>query len=308
MRDEMKKGFDYNLVKFLVSIIDAKSMSGASELLGLAPSGVSYAVNKLRDHYGDPLFIKSKKGIQPTPLAMKLYILYQPIIEGMELASEVHNLDIEHKVVKYYYNVSANNISEYWLSFHALKRGVISDSCCLNFITRSHDPEERINQLRRRKIDLDIGFGLPRDANIYSELLFNIEFTIVCSNQHPRVGNKITQKQFFQERHFIWASSDHYSQLSTSVELMVAEKKRNAWLSSDSFLSMLAIVSSSDLLMFVPKFYLSLIASEFSVREVQADFLPKNKTPIYGYMHKTLVNDPTIRQLIEIMKEDTRLA
>ncbi|MFV8846089.1 LysR family transcriptional regulator [Serratia fonticola] len=304
MRDEMKKPFDYNLVKFLVSIVDAKSMSGASELLGLAPSGVSYAVNKLREHYGDPLFVKTKKGIQPTPLAMKLYSLYQPIIESMELACDVHILAAEKLPVRTFYNISANNITEYWLSYHALKSGVVSESCNLNFAKRPHDPEERLNKLRRREVDLDIGLALPRDASIYSELLFNIEFTIICRNQHPRVGDKITQIQFLQEKHFTWGSSDYYAELSSSIESLLLERSRNSWLSSDSFMSMLAIVSSSDLLMFVPSFFLSLVEPQFGVREVRADFMPMRKIPVYGYIHKTLVDDPVIRQLVDIMSEN----
>lgn len=302
MSDETKKVFDYNLVKFLVAIIDAKNMSAASEQLGLAPSGVSYAVNKLRRHYNDILFIKSKKGIQPTPLAIKLYALYQPIIESMNLASDIHQLDVEHQLVRTVYNINSNSISECWLSYYALKENIISDNCSLRFISPLQNPEERINKLRRREIDLDIGFGLPRDANIYSELLFNSEYIVVCRHGHPRVGDKITEEQFLAEKHLGWNSSGYFAELTSSIESLLVEKVKREWIVSDSLLSMLKVVSNSDLLMFVPKFYISFIKAEFSVREVEAEFLQNRRLLIYAYMHKTLVNDPVIRRLVEILQ------
>ncbi len=304
MSNEMNKIFDYNLVRFLVTIIDAKSMSAASEQLGLAPSGVSYAVNKLRKHYNDLLFIKSKNGIQPTPLALKLYALYLPIIESMELASDVEKLGVEHQLTKVVYNINSNSISECWLSLNALRMNVISDNCCLRFISPIQNPEERINKLRRREIDLDIGFGLSRDANIYSELLYSSEYIVVCSNTHPRVGDEITEEQFLAEKHLGWNSSGYFAELSSSMEPLLVERGKKEWIVTDSLLSMLNVVSNSDLLMFVPKFFSAFVKATFSVKEVEADFLQERKFQVYAYMHKTLVNDPVIRQLVEILKSN----
>ncbi|EKN3460153.1 LysR family transcriptional regulator [Yersinia enterocolitica] len=47
----MHKQFDYNLIKFLVAVVDARSMSSASEKLDMAPSGISHAIGKLREYY-----------------------------------------------------------------------------------------------------------------------------------------------------------------------------------------------------------------------------------------------------------------
>ncbi|WP_447877617.1 LysR family transcriptional regulator [Serratia fonticola] len=304
MKDENKKMFDYNLVRFLVTIIDVKSMSAAAEQLGLAPSGVSYAVNKLRKHYNDILFIKSKKGIQPTPLAIKLYDLYLPIIKSMELASDLHQLENDHQLTRKIYNINANSITEYWLTFNAVVKSVIFDNYALRFVSPLQDPDTRITRLRRKEIDLDIGFGLPRDANIYSEFLFECELVMVCSRTHPRVGIKITEQQFLAEKHLSWNSSGYFSELSTSIETLWAERGKHEWIVSDSSISMLKVVSQSELLMFVPDFFISFIEAEFPIKEVKAEFLPSRKVRVYAYMHKALVNDPVIRQLVDMLKEN----
>ncbi|HHL2500260.1 TPA: LysR family transcriptional regulator [Yersinia enterocolitica] len=70
----MHKQFYYNLIKFLVAVVDARSMSGASEKLDLVPSGISHAIGKLREYYNDPIFIKVKNGVQPTSFARHLFV------------------------------------------------------------------------------------------------------------------------------------------------------------------------------------------------------------------------------------------
>ncbi|HEB1858047.1 TPA: LysR family transcriptional regulator [Yersinia enterocolitica] len=46
----MHKQFDYNLIKFLVAVVDARSMSSASEKLDMALSGISHAIGELREY------------------------------------------------------------------------------------------------------------------------------------------------------------------------------------------------------------------------------------------------------------------
>ena len=63
------------------------SVSGAADRLGLAQPTASTALNKLRVHFGDKLFSRTSKGMEPTPRARDIY---PEIREVMALLEGLH--------------------------------------------------------------------------------------------------------------------------------------------------------------------------------------------------------------------------
>ncbi len=63
---------DGRLLRMLVAIVDAGSITGAAQTLGVTQSAVSHLLDKLRAIVGDPLFVKSGRGIVATACAEAL--------------------------------------------------------------------------------------------------------------------------------------------------------------------------------------------------------------------------------------------
>lgn len=63
---------DGRLLQLLLAVLDAGSVTGAAQRLGVTQSAVSHLLDKLRAITGDPLFVKSGRGIVATARAEKL--------------------------------------------------------------------------------------------------------------------------------------------------------------------------------------------------------------------------------------------
>jgi DNA-binding transcriptional LysR family regulator len=63
---------DGHLLRLLVAVVDAGSITGAAQTLGVTQSAVSHLLDKLRAIVGDPLFVKSGRGIRATARAAAL--------------------------------------------------------------------------------------------------------------------------------------------------------------------------------------------------------------------------------------------
>jgi DNA-binding transcriptional LysR family regulator len=63
---------DGRLLRLLLAIVDAGSITGAAQTLGVTQSAVSHLLDKLRAIVGDPLFVKSGRGIVATARAEAL--------------------------------------------------------------------------------------------------------------------------------------------------------------------------------------------------------------------------------------------
>lgn len=76
---------DARLLRLLVAVIDAGSITGAAQELGVTQSAVSHLVNKLRGIVGDDLFVKAGRGIAPTPRAETLAQRARELLGELEL-------------------------------------------------------------------------------------------------------------------------------------------------------------------------------------------------------------------------------
>ena len=63
---------DAHLLQLLVAVVECGSITGAAQRLGVTQSAVSHLLDKLRAITGDPLFVKSGRGIVATARAEEL--------------------------------------------------------------------------------------------------------------------------------------------------------------------------------------------------------------------------------------------
>ena len=63
---------DLNLLVVFDAIASTGSVTAAAERLALSQPAVSHALNRLRDVLGDPLFVRGKVGLRPTPRAQAM--------------------------------------------------------------------------------------------------------------------------------------------------------------------------------------------------------------------------------------------
>ena len=63
---------DLNLIPYLVAIEETRNVSRAAERLGVSQPRVSTALGRLRAHFNDPLFVRTSRGMDPTPRALAL--------------------------------------------------------------------------------------------------------------------------------------------------------------------------------------------------------------------------------------------
>ncbi len=76
-------------LKLFLIVLDSQSVSKAADELDLNQSTVSYGLDKLREVFGDPLFIKQGRGITPTDLAKRIAPQIREILLELEgLATE----------------------------------------------------------------------------------------------------------------------------------------------------------------------------------------------------------------------------
>ena len=63
---------DLGFLYLLEALYEERSVTAAADRLSLSQPALSHALARLRARFGDPLFVKTSSGMQPTPLAERL--------------------------------------------------------------------------------------------------------------------------------------------------------------------------------------------------------------------------------------------
>ncbi|MFC3123965.1 LysR family transcriptional regulator [Pseudoroseomonas globiformis] len=75
---------DGNALRLLLAVLQCGSVTAAAKRLGLSQSAASHGLNRLRTLLGDPLFVKSGRGITPTAHARSLAAPAQAMLDAMQ--------------------------------------------------------------------------------------------------------------------------------------------------------------------------------------------------------------------------------
>lgn len=75
---------DARLLRLLVAVVEAGSITGAAHSLGVTQSAVSHQLDKLRAITGDPLFVKSGRGIVATAHAETLAVQARELLRQLQ--------------------------------------------------------------------------------------------------------------------------------------------------------------------------------------------------------------------------------
>jgi len=84
---------DGRVLQLLLAVLEERSITRAAQRLGVTQSAVSHLLDKLRAIVGDPLFVKSGRGIVATVRAEELAVHARVLLEEMRRFAATSQFD-----------------------------------------------------------------------------------------------------------------------------------------------------------------------------------------------------------------------
>jgi DNA-binding transcriptional LysR family regulator len=82
-------GIDLNLLTSLDALLEERNVTRAARRLGVTQPAVSHNLRRLRELLGDPLLVRSPRGMQPTPRATELQPQVRALLDSAEAVLQV---------------------------------------------------------------------------------------------------------------------------------------------------------------------------------------------------------------------------
>ncbi|MFA0441568.1 hypothetical protein BCU70_11715 [Vibrio sp. 10N.286.49.C2] len=238
---------EYHLLAIFAAVVEERKYTKVAKRLGISQPSVSQSISKLRDIYNDPLFIREKSGVRPTPFALEIYPDIADVILKLDMLSATKTR-FDPASSKRVFKISTMSLFEHSL-IPELFRLVEKEAPNITIYVDDHSAKKTRDMLRQGIIDVSIEGSIKTEPFIKSQVIYKDELVVVCRSNHPDFsGSRILESEFLNHHHITLSSlSDNDKSFESfsnaTVELL---KKRQVKRQVASYWGLLSSIRYGD--------------------------------------------------------------
>ena len=290
--------FDLNLLAAFDAVFEERHVSRAADRVGLSQPAMSNALRRLRAALDDPLFVKTKTGVTPTPYAAELAPAVSQALklmnEGLQQAARFDAAKTTRT-----FRLAMADVAEVSILPEVI------DVCRrtapgVRFETRALTRSTLTEDLETGAADLAIGFLPDMKETTYQQTLFTTEYVCLARRDHPAIGARLTRKAFLAADHVTIAPdvTGHAVVPKTLDELGVDVSVR-----APHFLALPFIVARTDYLAVAPKPLAFKAATAATGLAAHVPPVPLPPIDVRMFWHERAHKDPASRWLRKAIRE-----
>jgi DNA-binding transcriptional LysR family regulator len=280
---------DLNLIPYLVALEETRNVSRAGLLLGVGQPRVSTALGKLRAYFGDPLFVRTSRGMEPTPRALALIPSARDALARIERGLVAPH-DFDPATSTHTFSIALSDVGEIVFLPRLLQEFARrAPHANLRSVSQPHAEVER--GLEAGGIDLAVGyFPDLRGTNFFQQRLFTHRFICLMRRDHPLAARRLSLKEFLACGHAL-VRADSRSQEVLEKYLAKRRLVRRAVLETPHFMSLPYILSRTDLIATVPHAIGYAYSTEHASIVLVEPPLPLPRFDLRQHWHRKFHND-----------------
>ncbi|WP_186123556.1 LysR family transcriptional regulator [Burkholderia gladioli] len=281
---------DLNLIPYLVALDETRNVSRAGDLLGVSQPRVSAALGRLREHFGDPLFVRTSRGMEPTPRALALVPAARDALAQIRRGLVAPH-DFDPATDTSTFSIALSDVGEIVFLPRLLQElARRAPRANLRSVSLPHAEIER--GLEAGSVDLAVGyFPDLGGSNFFQQRLFTHRFICLMRRGHPLAGKPLTLEQFLACGHAV-VRAEGRSQEILEQHLAKARLQRRAVLETPHFMSLPFILGRTDLIATVPHAIGYAYAAEHASITLVEPPLPLPRFDLRQHWHRKYHNDP----------------
>ena len=288
------KDTDLNLFIAFDVIYTEKNLTKSGQVLGITQPAVSNALARLRDLFNDELFIRTSRGMIPTPVANQLI---GDIRNALSLIQNTISVSekFDPSTAEMTFKISIGDTSEYRLLPLLIKQlaEIAPKVKVETYLTARKDAPR---ELASGAIDFSIDPPLQSDQHLKHEKIYQEDYVMIVRKDHP-----ILKKQKISIEDYLDLSHIHISNRKTGMghvdmTLYKLGLTRDIYLRAQHFLVAPYIVEQSDMAITTTKGFA--VDRNLAWRELPFDIDP---LVLHLYWHENNDNESSSKWMRDLM-------
>lgn len=292
---------DLNLLLLFKILYQERKAVIAAEKLAISQPALSHRLAKLRKEFNDPLFVRSERGLEPTPKAHKI-------------APEI--LDFVQELEKFYSTDSSINLTESNETIFIYTTDYMESILLPTLIARVNEimPKVKIitlntkgrlpkQKLEKGECDIAIaGFYQDLPSSFFQQKIKQESFKVLAKNEHPFIQEKLTLENYLVCKHVVTTLNGNLEGVVDKVLAKIG-KEREVISGISSFTVPPLIISQSDLLLTCLGSIANNALLQFPNLRAYEPPIELPKVEIYQIWHERTHADPVRKEIRKIIKE-----
>ena len=306
--DEIElRRLDLTVLLVFVNLMRLRKASDVADHMGLTQSSISHSIKRLRDAFGDPLFLRTPKGMEPTAVALGLEPKIRSAVETLSQAiSTPVAFDPASSTDMLRIGAFDNEMTTLVPRFLQRARAE-APGMRVSILQLGRRPA--IDALEQGEIDLALGFAWNLPRSIRQAKLYDESYSVVMRQGHPLAQKQMTLEVYTAAEHLIVSPRGDHTGI-VDEELDKLGKARRVTMAVPQFLPALAIVATTDLIATLPS---RLVASQSKRYQLLSFPPPVEIRPftVSAMHHERNANSPMHQwatSALSIIAQDTSLS
>ncbi|HEX2546077.1 MAG TPA: LysR family transcriptional regulator [Ramlibacter sp.] len=242
---------DLNLFLVFRAIYETGSVTLGGDRVGLTQSAASNALRRMRERFGDPLFVRTPGGMVPTALAQRLI---GPVSEGLGKLAQVleEGAQFDPATSTRTFRICINDIGQL-VMMPRLLAAANQAAPGVRFETVDAKLAEARHAMVHGQVDLAVGSWRPMGPTFYQQRLFDETFVALMSATHPLVGRAMRFEDYAAADHIAYRPSGSTDEeLQNALQRAGVLAQRKVVLTAGHSLGLPAILAGSRMLLTAP--------------------------------------------------------
>lgn len=236
------------LLTLFMLLYDLRSVTKAAQELDQSQPTISAWLARLRQLLGDPLFVRTASGMQPTPRAEALVEPVREALQSLRLVSAPAR-PFDPADAQRQFRIAMTDASHITLLPRLLKhartqaRRMRLDAVPID--------DRTAGDLESGRVDLALGIIPGLESGFYQQVFYEQDFVCLVSPQHPRIRQRLTLAMYRDAAHLEVLSGKSHALLKDA--LSEQRVQRDVLLQLPGFLGLAKVVAQTDLVATVPR-------------------------------------------------------
>jgi DNA-binding transcriptional LysR family regulator len=259
------RDLDLNLLVVFNELIVERRVNAVAQSLGITQPAVSNALARLRRHLGDELFLRTSKGMEPTPFAARLA---EPVAYalGMLQSALNHRASFDPATSSRTFVLAMTDIGEIYF-LPPLMNLLARIAPNVGVSTVRNAAGNLKDEMEAGRVDLALGLLPDLKAGFFQRRLFRHRYVCLFRKGHPLDKHRMTLAEFSAADHVvvIAAGTGH-----SRVDAMLDDSgiRRRIRLRVPHFVAIGHILRETDLIATVPERFACRCAEPFGLNYV----------------------------------------
>ena len=262
----VSRQIDLNLLDLFETVYLTRNLTQAGEHLGLTQSAVSRGLGRLREMYGDALFVRQQRGVAPTPLADELAA---PVSSALDtLRATLVRPGFEPGTSERTFTVALSDVGER-IFLPRLVGHLATHAPGVSVQVVSPDAEQLAARLASGKIHLAVGYFGELGKQVHHQRLFRERFVYIARRDHPLLTRRLRREQIRLLSHVVGGPEGMLHARSVEKVLRSPRVGARIVLWAHSMLCVGPIVAQGECVGLVPSNLAGMVASHMPLQIIE---------------------------------------